>query len=148
MRRGIFSHEYHIDPSNIVELQGIDFVFLCIDAGGAKKMIIEKLEDFDIPFIDVGMGVELVETSLRGLLRVTTSTPGRRGHFKTRVSLADIGIDNEYDTNIQVADLNALNASLAVIKWKKLCGFYLDFEQEHNSTYAIDCNSLISNDQI
>src|SRR6185295_2038209 len=26
MRRGIFSHEYHIDPSNIVELQGIDFV--------------------------------------------------------------------------------------------------------------------------
>jgi antirestriction protein ArdC len=26
--------------------------------------------------------------------------------------------------NIQIAELNALNAALAVIKWKKLCGFY------------------------
>jgi hypothetical protein len=47
-----------------------------------------------------------------------------------------------------VADLNALNAALAVVKWKKLCGFYLDFEKEYHSTYGIDCNALINNDQL
>ncbi len=47
-----------------------------------------------------------------------------------------------YDTNIQIADLNALNAALAVIKWKKLCGFYLDLDQEHHSTYTLDGNAM------
>ena len=92
------------------------------------------------------MGVELIGESLRGVLRVTTSTPQQRDHFRARVSLANTGVAEEYATNIQVADLNALNA-LAVVRWKKLFGFYLDFEGEHNSTYSIDTNSLISDDE-
>lgn len=147
MRRGIVPHAYHVDASNVAELKDMDYVFVCIDAGEAKQAIVEKLEEFGTTFIDVGMGIELVDDSLRGSLRVTTSTPARRDHFRTRVSLADTGIGEEYDSNIQVADLNALNAALAVVKWKKLCGFYLDFEKEHNSTYAIDSNALISDDQ-
>jgi hypothetical protein len=111
-------------------------------------VIVEYLEALGIPFIDVGMGVELVDDSLRGVLRVTTSTPPRRDHFSTRVSLAEAGVEDEYARNIQVADLNALNAALAVVKWKKLCGFYLDFEKEYHSTYGIDCNALINNDQL
>ena len=148
MRRGVVDHDHYIDASNVAELRGMDFVFLCIDAGEAKRIIVQNLEEFGIAFIDVGMGVELVDDSLRGALRVTTSTPERRNHFRARVSLADHGVNDDYDTNIQVADLNALNAALAVIKWKKLRGFYLDYEKELNSTYAIDGNSLISDDQV
>jgi hypothetical protein len=147
MRRGIVVHSYDIDASNVAELNGLAFVFLCIDAGSAKQVIVESLEAFGVPFIDVGMGIYLVEDSLGGTLRVTTSTPGQRDHFRARVSLADTGIAEEYDTNIQVADLNAFNAALAVMKWKKLCGFYLDFEKEYNSTYVIDSNALICDDQ-
>jgi len=40
-----------------------------------------------------------------------------------------------------------LNAALAVIKWKKLFGFYFDFEQELSSTYTIDGNHLLNEDQ-
>ncbi len=147
MHRGVVAHSYYIDTSNMDELQGTDFVFVCIDAGDAKKWIVESLEKPGVPFIDVGMGVELVEDSLRGILRVTTSTTERRQHFRHRVSLADAGHHADYDHNIQIADLNALNAALAVIKWKKLYGFYLDFEMEHNSTYTIDSNMLLSEDQ-
>lgn len=147
MRRGIAAHAYYVDASNVGELKEMAFVFVCIDAGEAKQAIIENLEAFGVPFIDVGMGIELVDDSLCGALRVTTSTPERRDYFRTRVSLADTGIGEEYDSNIQVADLNALNAALAVIKWKKLCGFYLDLEKEHNSTYLIEGNALISDDQ-
>ncbi len=127
MHRGIVDYGYYIDTSNADELQGTDFVFVCIDAGDAKKWIVESLEKFGVPFIDVGMGVELVEDSLRGILRVTTSTTERRQYFRQRVSLADAGHNADYHHNIQIADLNALNAALAVIKWKKLSGFYLAF---------------------
>lgn len=147
MRRGIVDHGYHVEASNVAELQEMDFVFLCIDAGDAKKLIVENMEKFGIPFIDVGIGVELVEDSLRGILRITTSTAERREHFRERVSLADPGDNADYDRNIQIADLNALNAALAVVKWKKLYGFYLDFENEHHSTYTIDVNMLLSEGQ-
>ena len=35
-----------------------------------------------------------------------------------------------------------IDAALAVIKWKKLCGFYLDLDQEHHSTYTLDGNAM------
>lgn len=53
---------------------------------------------------------------------------------------------NEYDVNIQIADLNALNAALAVIKWKKLMGFYQDLDLEHHCTYTIGGNLLHNED--
>ena len=49
--------------------------------------------------------------------------------------------------NIQTADLNALNAAMAVIKWKKLFGFYADLEREFNSTYGVNGNLLVNEDQ-
>jgi hypothetical protein len=147
MRRGIFAHEIYIDGSNVDQLREMVFVFLCIDAGERKKLIVEKLESFDIPFIDVGMGVDLVDDSLRGILRVTSSTVKQREHFRKRVSLGDPGGNEDYERNIQIADLNAFNAVLAVIKWKKLFGFYLDEEKEHHSTYTISGNMLTNDDR-
>jgi molybdopterin/thiamine biosynthesis adenylyltransferase len=146
MRRGIIAHPYTINAETAGELQGMDFVFLCIDGGEGKRLIVEALERFGVSFIDVGMGIDLVDSSLGGILRVTTSTADKREHFRKRVSLADPGVEDEYDRNIQVADLNCLNAALAVTKWKKLCGFYLDHEKEYHSTYTIDCNMFTSND--
>jgi hypothetical protein len=43
-------------------------------------------------------------------------------------------------------DLNALNACLAVIRWKRLYGFYRDLEGEHHSLYTIDGNHLLNED--
>ena len=52
-----------------------------------------------------------------------------------------------YETNIQVADLNSLNADFAVIKWKKLRGYYRDLDKELHSSYTTDGNALINNDR-
>lgn len=147
MHRHIEAHDYYLDESNVDELRAMDFVFLCMDLGAPKRVIVEAFEEFDVPFIDVGLGVELIDGSLRGASRVTSSSPGQRHHFRKRVSLADGQTDDAYATDIQVADVNALNAALAVIKWKKWCGFYLDFEKECNSTYVLDSNVLVNDDQ-
>jgi hypothetical protein len=149
MRRGIFSHPVYIDASNTDQLQSMNFVFLCFDAGKTKELAVEALEQFGIPFVDVGMGIYLSGDSLGGIVKATTSTPAQRDHVraKNRISFSVGDGNQEYDRNIQIADLNALNASFAVIKWKKLFGFYHDLEKEHHCTYTIDGNKLVNEDQ-
>jgi hypothetical protein len=131
----------------VEELRGMDFVFICLDKGSPKKLIVEKLEEFNIPFTDVGMGIQLSDNALGGIVRVTTSTVQMRDHFCSRVSFEDTPGEDDYNRNIQIADLNALNAALAVIKWKKLFGFYRDLKSEHHSQFSIDTNLLINEDR-
>ena len=149
MHRHVIAHDVDVDTSNIEELRDADFVFLSIDGGSRKRFIIQKLEEFRVPFIDVGMGVYQVGDSLGGMVRTTAGTPGHTDHIWTnsKISFADAHDEDEYDQNIQIADLNMLNAALAVIKWKKLVGFYSDFEHEYSSTYTIDGNHLLNEDQ-
>jgi len=147
MHRGITTHPVAIDASNLNLLDGITFAFICMDAGESKRLVVNKLEFLGVSFVDVGMGLELVDGSLGGILRVTASTPEKRDHVhQGRISFSG-GVDqNVYSSNIQVADLNALNAVMAVIKWKKIRGFYRDLEREHHSTYTTDGNMLLNGD--
>lgn len=120
------------------------FVFLAAESSAAKALIPGKLIEFGVPFIDVGMGLYEEGGGLGGMLRTTTITPERSAHLATRISSGGGGADDPYAQNIQIAELNALNAALAVIKWKKLCGFYRDEEREHNCLYVIGGDTLIN----
>ncbi len=146
MHRKVFAHAAFLDEENIDELRAMGFVFLCLDRGGDKRLIVERMEEWGLSFIDVGMGVDLTGDALRGILRVTTSTAQKRDHLRKRVSFSDGEVENDYSRNIQIADLNALNAALAVIKWKKLCGFYQDLEMENCSAYTINGNCIANED--
>lgn len=143
IRRDIFAHSVRIDSDNIDELGVMSFVFIAIDSGPVKKIIIDSLLANRIPFIDCGMGVRRVENSLGGQLRVTTVTGGHSSHIPSRISFGNEN-DDEYDWNIQTADLNMMNASMAVIKWKKLAGYYVDTKHEYNSTYTLARNQMVS----
>lgn len=147
MHRKIISHEIFLDEESIANLRSMDFVFLCLDRGSIKPILSQCMEEWDIPFIDVGMGLDTVDGFLRGIVRVTLSSPKKRDHYKKRVSMADAIADNVYSKNIQIAELNALNASLAIIKWKKYCGVYQDLEHEHCSAYTINGNTIANEDQ-
>ena len=147
MHRGIIDHPVYLDAGNVEELRGMDFVFMCLDKGSPKKLIVEKLEEFNVPFTDVGMGVQLSDDALGGIVRLTTSTTQMGNHFRGRVSFEDVPSEDDYNRNIQIADLNALNAALAVIKWKKIFGFYRDLKSEHHSQFSIDTNLLLNEDR-
>jgi hypothetical protein len=149
LRRGVVPHPYKVTVENVFDLHGMDVVFLAVDETAEKLPIIEYLEQEGITFIDCGMGLTLTDTDeVRGQLRVTASTPRKRDHVRTlgRIPLGDPGADDQYATNIQVVEMNALNALLAVIRWKKLCGFYVDSEHEHDMGYVIGGNEIINQD--
>jgi hypothetical protein len=146
MHKGIQAHDFFINHDNITALAGVSFVFICVDKNSARKTLVTYLIEKGIPFIDVGLGVLPVDDCLVGTVRCTAVTNIKNDHLFKRVSSSDSDIDDAYSTNIQIADLNALNAALAVIKWKKFCGFYQDLENEHHSTYSINVAQLINED--
>jgi len=148
MHRHIVAHPCRVTASNCSDLDGMTCVFLCIDDSPAKRPIIAHLEREGIPFVDVGLGVQIVDDQILGIVRVTTSTPAQRQHVHEKGRISFVGsATNEYTRNIQIADLNALNATLAVIKWKKLCGFYADLDREHHCLYTIDGNHMTNEDR-
>ena len=148
MRHGIVEHPHPMRPDTLHELEGLDFVFLCMEGKG-KRPIVEKLEAHGIPFVDVGMGITVNGDRLRGQIRTTTSTSKKRDHVyeKNRIAFTTADEVNEYDKNIQVVELNALNATIAVIKWKKLFGYYADDSAEHFSVFVIAGNEMINEDK-
>lgn len=142
MHKGIIPHEVFLDETNMNLLDGLDFVFICVDNGAAKRIIIEHLGT-KIPFVDVGLGVNISGDKLSGIVRVTTSTPKTHEYAAPSIPFSDEDDEaNEYATNIQIAELNSLNAALAVIQWKKFFLIYHDNRQAVCTSYTIDTGQI------
>ena len=83
--------------------------------------------------------------SLIGAIRVTVGTKAKNNHLDLRIGSYEFD-ENEYGNNIQIADLNCLNAMFAILKWKKLSGFYQDIKEEHNNLFFLNTNKLLNED--
>ncbi len=140
MHRVITPRNEMVSEHNVQELKQFDFVFIAIDHGPSRKLIADTLSESDVPFVDVGMGLEITKgQKLLGTVRVTTSLPADRATAAGKLPTTDRQ-DDIYASNIQTVEMNALNAVLAVIKWKKLSGFYHDDSEELHSTYNTAMN--------
>lgn len=143
MHRGIVPHDVNVTAVNVHELLDANFVFLAMDTGPDKKAIVAALTDHGIPFIDTGVGLSRDGGGVAGQIRITTSTPGRSDHIDRDGLISYfVGEDAEYDTNLQVDELNALTANLAIIRYKKLVGFYADLEDERHAVFVVSSSDL------
>jgi len=126
-RTGLSITNKFIDGSCDDDLNGVTFAFVCVDKGSSRANIFDLLISKGIPFIDVGMGLKRKNDLLSGMLRTTyySAEHGQKVRDKRLAELADTPNDL-YKTNIQISELNALNASLAVIRFKQLRGFYFE----------------------
>lgn len=148
MHRGIVPHAQDVDDATLDQLNGCDYVFICVDNNDARQLIAQYLDKAGITFIDTGLGVQHTDgKGISGIIRITTATPQQHDHVSVRLPAGPEEEDPDYRTNIQIADLNMLNAALAVIRWKKMIGFYTDQEKEHHSCYVIGGNCIVNEDQ-
>lgn len=145
MHKGIIPHKTYINSESSHLLETLDYVFICVDKNSVRNSIIQMLLQLKISFIDTGLGVTLIDGQLTALLRTTTGTSEKNDHLAARVPTGDAD-DNEYDENIQIAELNAQNAIFAIIKWKKLLGFYQDRRHEHHSSYTLNVGEILNGD--
>ena len=130
---GLSFHPMYIDRDSGPQLAGVTFAFVCVDKGSSRAGIFELLITLRIPYIDVGMDLRKIGTGLTGLLR-TTYYPPEKAEWIRDKGLADLN-DSEaglYRSHIQIGELNALNAALAVIRFKQIRGFYADEENHYH----------------
>ena len=140
----IVAHDAFLDKENVNELADFSTVFLCIEECNIKKRIFEVCESNNVLLIVVGMDAfENEHSELTGSLIVTAGIPGNYGHLPKCVSTVDTEPNDDIDHNMQTIELNALNAALAVVKWKQVLGIYghgrqwldLHFSTQNNSIY-------------
>ncbi|MCK9367559.1 MAG: ThiF family adenylyltransferase [Metallibacterium scheffleri] len=143
MRTGVTGHPQRIDADNVAELAGADFVFIAVDHGPTRGIIARFLAEQCIPFIDVGIGVDKRAdvAALIARTRVTLVTPDS-AHLVDELPTADDSEDAVYN-NIQVLEINAINAMLAVIRFKQYLGFYAADEHPDVIKYVSSWNALL-----
>lgn len=142
MRTGVTGYPLRINADNVAELAGADFVFIAVDHGPSRGTIARFLVEQRIPFIDVGIGVDKRSdvAALIARARVTLVTP-ETAHLVEELPAADDSAEAVY-SNIQVLEINALNAMLAVIRFKQYLGFYAADEHPDVVKYVSSWNAL------
>lgn len=147
-RDGLKLKALYIDDSTAAELDGVTFAFVCVDKGSSRKKIFDVLIEKGIPFIDVGMGLNRKPGPISGTVR-TTYFPGSGGQPVRDRQLAPEtdSPDDVYKTNIQIAELNALNGAIAVIRFKQIRGFYVGRESVVHLLLMLDNFNLLDPDE-
>lgn len=147
-RSGLKMEPEFIMSDSEEDLKDVTFAFVCVDKGASRAAIIELLIKMSIPFIDVGMGLQRDNGSIGGMIRTTyyPVAEAQKIADKKLAPMADYP-DDVYRTNIQISELNALNASMAVLKYKQVRGFYSDKDSYYNMLFDInDCKNIGENE--
>jgi len=144
MHKHVHSHPYDLNATNVNELSEMTFVFLAMDPSENKAATLKYLEEKNISFIHCGISLTEIDQKIKGQVKTTTRVKDGANDYSKWIT--NVKRDNIYEQNIQIAELNALNAALAIIKWKKLFGVYHDLDQERYSSYTIYTNETISED--
>jgi hypothetical protein len=119
-----------VTEDNIERLGAFDFVFIALDHGPSRAFITEWLSAREIPFVDCGMGLNRVPVGLNGVVRITGVD---RSVYEQTIGTVHLPAGDpeggEYRKQGQIAELNALNATLAVIRFKQHFEIYERLDQ-------------------
>ena len=148
-RNGIKAKSKFVDISCSDEMNDVTFAFVCVDKGSSRAGIFDLLISKGIPFIDVGMGLNRKHGPINGTLRMTYYS-AEHGSTMRNKGLAPLTDKEEdlYKTNIQIAELNAINACLAVIKFKQLRGFYCEELPRYHLLFEVQDFGVVSETEI
>ena len=141
-RTGISICTEYLDPDGPSDLfDDLDFVFIAIDRADTRGALCERLEEAGVSFVDVGMGIERQQGEVRGSLQVFFSG---RDAGRWRIGIPTIvGVGEQEYHILQLADLAALNASLAVGVWRRHIGQYAEDNEDWLVRYSVESNTLL-----
>jgi hypothetical protein len=135
---GIKQHVERVDQNNIAYLAGFGFVFVCVDDAPSRQMIVQACHSASVPFVDVGMGLNKGAKGLYGFVRTAGGEPGDFDKLNgTQYLPAQNAHDREYRNQPQIAELNALNAAIAVIRFKQHVGFFDRLTDSHAVVFDV-----------
>ena len=127
--RNIRGHALRVGGSNLTYFVDKTMVFVAVDRGPDRRDILTGLTGLGVNFIDCGIDMRSAADGLTASVRVVRTAFG--DDREKRMELVQTTPDKDagegmYEAAIQTSEINALNATLAVIAWKQGIGFYKD----------------------
>ncbi len=132
-RDGIHAHAIQVDSplqfAEFLEAHPIDFAFVCIDQlpdddSPRQDAVYEALSEAGIPFIDSGVSITVDGTAISGAI-TTSFYPAGSMEWKDAIPNARAHGDLPGYRNVQLPEVNAMAASLAVMEWRRRTGQYI-----------------------
>ena len=129
LREGIQLHPMRVDDEatfhQFLSDYPIDFAFVCTgpSASGRQDMIYSTLAERGIPFIDSGVNIAVEEDGIKGSITTSFYEAGSM-EWREAIPTSRVHGDLPGYRNVQLPEVNALAASLAVIEWRRRTGQY------------------------
>ena len=132
-REDIHAHTVRLDSSpkcnDFFREHCIDFAFVCIDQDGHSEsprqdVVYSALSREGIPFVDSGISISLVNNAVGGAVTTSAYNAGSL-EWKNAVPNASLNNPGPGYRNVQLPEVNALAASLAVMEWRRRTGQYV-----------------------
>lgn len=133
LREGIHAHAIRVDSTlqfaELLAAHPIDFAFVCIDQlpdsdSPRQDAVYEALAEAGIPFIDSGISITLDGMAVRGAITTSYYLAGSM-EWKDAIPNARARGDLPGYRNVQLPEVNAMAASLAVMEWRRRTGQYV-----------------------
>ena len=132
LREGIFAHAIQVDNqpqfAEFFSEHRIDFAFVCIDQrpdGDASRqdVVYAALSEARVPFIDSGVSITLADGAVGGAVTTSAYAEGSLDWHAIPNARVQGGLPGY--RNVQLPEVNALAASLAVMEWRRRTGQYV-----------------------
>lgn len=133
LREGIHAHAVRVDsPSMFAELLSghpVDYAFVCIDQrkeceSPRQDVVYAALSEAGVPFIDSGVSITLENDSVSGSVTTSAYAAGSL-EWKDAIPNARVEGNAPGYRNVQLPEVNALAAALAVMEWRRRTGQYV-----------------------
>lgn len=132
LREGICANALQVDNqaqfAEFLSEHRIDFAFVCIDQlpdgdSSRQDVVYAALSEAAVPFIDSGVSITLADGAVRGAVTTSAYAKGSMGWHA--IPNARVHGDLPGYRNVQLPEVNALAASLAVMEWRRRTGQYV-----------------------
>ena len=127
LREGIYPHAVRVDSSSMfaefLSVHPVDYAFVCIDQlmdsdSPRQDIVYSALSEAGVPFIDSGVSITLDNCAVRGVVTTSAYAAGSLA-WKDAIPNARVEGNVPGYRNVQLQEVNALAASLAVMEWRR-----------------------------
>ena len=153
-RDGIHAHPVLLDDltklTEFLSKNPVDFAFVCIDQrkdsdSPRQDVVYSALSEAGIPFIDSGVSITLEGIAVRGA--VTTSAYAA-GSMEWKDAIPNVRVEGAMlgYRNVQLPEVNALAASLAVMEWRRRTEQYVSKSASFLHKFLLETPRIVTPD--
>ena len=133
LREGIYPHPVSVESTSMfaefLSVHPIDYAFVCIDQltegeTSRQDVVYRALSETGVPFIDAGVSITLQDCVVTGSVSISAYAAGSE-LWKNVIPNARLEGGALGYRNVQLPEVNATAAGLAVMQWRRCTGQYV-----------------------